>query len=104
MQAHGENNEILVKALEEQYQLNASMLQILTYIQRWMNSRDWTVRPEGSKSTTRIRKRYPGGSSNSEGSNSGSSSSFMRIRERGTTKTVHMMNLRRQGLLPSMVR
>ena len=38
-----------------------------------MNSRDWIVRPEGSKSSTRRRKRSPSGSSDSEGSTSGSS-------------------------------
>ena len=40
-----------------------------------MNSRDWTVRAEGSKSTARRRRRSPCGSSNSEGSTYGSSSS-----------------------------
>ena len=40
-----------------------------------MNSRDRTVRPEGSKSSTRRRKISPSGSSESERSTSGSSSS-----------------------------
>ena len=40
-----------------------------------MNSGDWTVRLEGSKSSTRRRKRYPSGSSDSERSTSSSSSS-----------------------------
>ena len=64
MQSHRANNEILVKALEEQNKLNATMLQSLTYIQRRMNSGDWTMRPKGSKSTARGRKRYPSGNLN----------------------------------------
>ena len=75
MQSYREDNDRLVKAQEEQNQLNASMLQILTYIQRWMNSWDRTVRPEGSKSGTRRRKRSPSESSESEGSTRDSSSS-----------------------------
>ena len=38
-----------------------------------MNSKDRTIRLEGSKSIARRRKRYPSGSSNSKGSTSGSS-------------------------------
>ena len=49
------------------------MLQSLTYIQRRMNSGDRTMRPKGSKSTARGRKRYPSGSFESEGSTDGSS-------------------------------
>ena len=45
MQSYRANNEILVKAQEEQNQLNAAMLQSLTDIQRWMNSGGQTVRP-----------------------------------------------------------
>ena len=45
MQSHREDNEILVKALEDQNQLNEGMLQILTNIQRQMNSREWIVKP-----------------------------------------------------------
>ena len=75
MQSHRPDNERLVKAREEQNQLNATMLQSLTDIQRQMNSRDQIVRPEGSKSTARGRKRSPSGSSNSKGSTSGSSCS-----------------------------
>ena len=74
IQSYREDNERLVKALEEQVQLNVSMLQSLTYIQRQMNSRDQTVRPKGSKSTSRGRKRCPSGSSDSEGSTDGWSS------------------------------
>ena len=40
MQIYREDNERLVKAHEEHNQLNAAMLQSLTDIQRWMNSRD----------------------------------------------------------------
>ena len=75
MQSHSVDNERLVKELEEQNQLNAAILQSLKNIQRWMNSGDRTVRPEGSKSTTRRRKRSPSGSYDSEGSTGGSSSS-----------------------------
>ena len=75
MQSYREDNKILVKALEEKNQLNAAMLQNLTDIQKRMNSGDQTVRPEGSKSTARRRKRYPSGSFDSEGSTGRSSSS-----------------------------
>ena len=75
MQSHREDNERLVKSIEEQNQLNVAMLQILIDIQRQMNFEDQTVRPKGSKSIARRRKRYPSGSSNSKGSTSGSSSS-----------------------------
>ena len=78
MQSYREDSERLFKAHEEWNQLDASMLQSLTDIQRWMNSQDQTIRPEGSKSNTIRRKRYPSGSSNSEGSTSGSSSSSYR--------------------------
>ena len=71
MQSHREDNERLVK--EEQNQMNATILQSLTDIHRRMNSGDRTVRPKGSKSTARRRKRSPSGSSNSEGSTGGSS-------------------------------
>ena len=45
MQTHREDNERLVKGLEEQNQLNAAMLQSLIDIQRRMNSGNRTVRP-----------------------------------------------------------
>ena len=51
MQIHREDNEILVKVVEEQNQLNATMLQSLIDIHRRMNSQDRTLRSEGSKST-----------------------------------------------------
>ena len=51
------------------------MLQILTYIQKQVNSGDQKVRLEGSKSGTRRRKRSPSGSSDSEGPTSDSISS-----------------------------
>ena len=75
IQSYREDNEILVKALEEQNQLNAAMLQSLTDIHRRMNSRDRTVRLEGGKSDTRRRKRSPSESSKYEGSIGDSSSS-----------------------------
>ena len=68
MQSYRADNERLVKAQEEQKRLNAAMLQSLANIQRQMNSGDRTVRPEGSKSGTRIRKIYPSESSESKGS------------------------------------
>ena len=55
--------------------MNATMLQILIYIQRHMNYEDQTVRLEGSKRISRRIMRYPSGSSESEGSTGGSSSS-----------------------------
>ena len=75
MQSHMTDNERLVKAPEDRNQLTAAMLQILTDIQRRMNSGDQTIRPEGIKSTTRRRKISPSGSSDSEESTGGSSSS-----------------------------
>ena len=42
----------LIKAQEEQHQLNAAMLQSLTDLQRKIDSRHGTVKPEGSKSST----------------------------------------------------
>ena len=75
MQSYREYNERLVKAQEEQNQLNASMLQILTYIQQKMNSGDRTENPKESKNTARRRKRSPSESYDSEGSSGDSSSS-----------------------------
>ena len=75
MQSYRVDNERLVKAQEEKNQLNAAMMQSLMDIQRQMNSRDRTVRPKGSKSTTGRRKRSPSGSSDSKGSTGGSCSS-----------------------------
>ena len=74
MKSYKEDNEILVKAQEDQNQLTAAMLQSFIDIQRRMNSGDQTVRPEGSKSGTRRRKRSPSESSESEGSTMDSSS------------------------------
>ena len=58
----------LIKSHEEQNQLNASMLQSLKDIQRWMNSGHRAVNPEGSKSSSRRRLRSSSGSSDFEGS------------------------------------
>ena len=71
MQSYRADNERLVKAQEEQNQLNASMLQSLIDIQRRMSSGNHVVRPEGSKSTARRRNRSPSGSFDSEGSTGG---------------------------------
>ena len=54
MQSYKADNEILVKAQEEQNQLNVAMLQIWTDIQKTMNSEDRTEKPEGSKNTVVI--------------------------------------------------
>ena len=51
------------------------MLQSLTDIQWRMKSGDWIVRPKGSKSDTRRRKRSPSESSDSKRSTDSSSSS-----------------------------
>ena len=65
----------LIKAQEEQHQLNAAMLQSLTALQRKIESGQGTVIPEGNKSSTRRRRRTTSRSSNSEESNGDSSSS-----------------------------
>ena len=78
MQSYREDNERLVKAQEEQNQLNAAMLQSLTDIQRMMNFGDQRVRPKAGKSSTRRRKRSPSESSESKGATDSSSSSSHR--------------------------
>ena len=78
MKSYKLDNERLVRAQEEQNQLNAAVLQSLTDIQRRMNSGDQIVRPKGSKSSTRRRKRSPSRSSESKGSTGDSSSSSHR--------------------------
>ena len=73
----------LIKAQEEQHQLNAAMLQSLTDLQRKIDSGPGTARPEGSKSSTRRRRRTSSGSSDSqESSGDSSSSSHKRKRQR----------------------
>ena len=47
----------LIKTQEEKHQLNAAMLQSLTDLQRKMDSGHGTTRIEGSKSSTRRRRR-----------------------------------------------
>ena len=59
-------------AHEDQNQLNAAILKSLTDIQRKMNSGDQTVKPKGSKNTSRGIKRSPCGPSDSEKSTDGS--------------------------------
>ena len=66
----------LVKAQEEQHQLNAAILQSLTDLQKNIDSRR-----EGSKSSTRRRRRTSSGSSDYEES-SGDTSSFSHKRKR----------------------
>ena len=104
MQSHMEDNEILVKVLEEQNQLIAGMLQILTYIHRRMNSGDQIVRIEGSKSTIGRRKRSPSGSSDSEGSIGGSSSSSHEKKKNKRYQNCSRDEFKKEGHLPSMVR
>ena len=104
MQRYIEDNEIMIKAQEEHNQLNEAMLQSLTDMQRNMNSRHWAVNPEGSKSNTRRRKRSSSGSFDSEGSTRVQALHLTKIRGTDVTRTVHVMNLRRQSLLPLMVR
>ena len=53
----------LIKAQEEQHQLNAAMLQSLTDLHKKIDSGRGTARPEGSKSNTRRRRRTSSGSS-----------------------------------------
>ena len=62
----------LIKAQEEKHQLNASMLQSLTDLQRKIDSGRGTARPEGSKSNTRRKRRTSSGSSNFEESSENS--------------------------------
>ena len=59
----------LIKAQEEQHQLNAAMLQILTDLHRKVDLGRGTARPEGNKSSTRRRRRNYSGSSDYELSN-----------------------------------
>ena len=56
----------MTKAQEEQHQLNATMFQSLTDLQRNIDSGQGTIKPEGSKSGTRRRIRTASRSSNSE--------------------------------------
>ena len=72
----------LIKAQEEQHQLNAAMLQSLTELQRKIDSRRGTARPERSKSSTRRRRRISSGSSDSEESSRDTSSSSHKRKRR----------------------
>ena len=73
----------LIKAQEEQHQLNDAMLQSLIDLQRKIDSGRGTTRPEGSKSSTRRRRRTSSRSSDSkESSGDSSSSSHKRKRKR----------------------
>ena len=83
LQSCREDNERMIKAQEEQNQLNVAMLQSLKNIQRRINFGHWEVNPKGSRSGSRIRKMYSSGSTDSEGSTGGSiSSSHMNKRKR----------------------
>ena len=94
----------LIKAQEEQHQLNAAMLQSLTDLQRNIDSRRGIVRPKGSKSSTRRRRRTSSGSSDSEESSGDTSSSSCESKEGDTIGIALGMNLRRLNLLHLMVR
>ena len=73
----------LIKAQEEQHQLNATMLQSLIDLQRNIESGQGIVKPEGSKSSTRRRRRTSSRSSDyEESSGDSSSSSHRRKRKR----------------------
>ena len=65
----------LVKAQEEQHQLNATILESLIDLQKKIDSVRGTSRLEGSKSNTRRRRRTSSGSSDSKES-SGDTSSY----------------------------
>ena len=63
LQSYREDNERMIKAQEYQNQLNASMLQSLTNIQRNINSRHLTSDPEGSGNSSRRNSRKRSNSS-----------------------------------------
>ena len=65
----------LIKAQEEQHQLNAAILESLKDLQKKIDFGRSTSRPEGSKSSTRRRRRTSSGSFDSEESSGDSSSS-----------------------------
>ena len=100
MQSDRVENEILVKAQEEQNKLNATMLQSLTYIQRQMNSGDRkvvSVVPEEGRYllVSHMNLKDPLGIQ---------VPLLTRVRGRGIIITIHMMSLGRQGRLSSMAR
>ena len=72
----------LIKAQEEQHQLNTAMLQGLIDLQRKIDSGRGIARPKGSKSSTRRRRRTSSGSSDSEESSGDSSSSSHKIKRK----------------------
>ena len=94
----------LIKAQEEQHQLNAAMLQILTDLQRKIDSGRGMTRPEGSKSSTRRKRRTSSGSSNFEESGGYLSSSSHKKKKKRHIGITLEMNLRKLNLLHFMVR
>ena len=72
----------LIKSQEEQHQLNAAILESLTDLQKKIDSGQSTIRPEGSKSSTRRRKNTSSGSSDFEDSNEDTSSCSHKRRRR----------------------
>ena len=63
LQSCREDNERIIKSQEEKNQLNATMLQSLTEIQRQINSGHQTTNSEGSGSSSRINSRKRSNSS-----------------------------------------
>ena len=72
----------LIKAQEEQHQLNAAMLQSLIDLQRNKDYGQGIARLEGSKSSTRKRRKTSSGSSDFEESSGDSRSSSRKIKRK----------------------
>ena len=99
IQSHRADNEILVKAQEEKNQLNAAMLQILTDIHRWMNFGDQNVVRVVPEEGRYILVSHM----NLKDLLGIQVPLLTRMRGRGVTRTIHMINLRRQGHLPHWI-
>ena len=80
------------------------MLQSLTDLQRKIDSRQGTVKLEGSKSGTRRRRRTSSGSSDSEESSGDSSSSSHRRKRKRHHRDRSRDEFNKAKLLPLMVR
>ena len=95
---------ILIKSQEEKNRLNATMLQSLTDIQRWMNSGHRANNPEGSKSSAIKERGLLVDHLTLKDPLGVQALHLTGVRGLGITKIVHMMNLRRKGLLPLTMR
>ena len=93
----------VIKAHEEQHQLNAAMFHSFTDFQRKIDFGQGTVKPEGSKSSTR-RRRTSSRSSDLEESIGDSSSSSHNGKRNRHHRDHSWMNLRRLNLLHLTVR